>query len=313
MKRKIRTLSGTTNPQITEREIENRKIARKSAAEGIVLMKNDGVLPLEKNSSVALFGIGAAHTIKGGTGSGDVNEREVVSIYQGMLNAGFDIVNKEWVEDAKVQYDQSRIAWRDKILAEVAANEALKFFEVYANNAYQTPEGMPIEASMFNGAVTSIYVISRVAGEGADRFDKAGDYYLTEREKEDLQILSENSLQVIVIINAGGQMDLKDILSVKNVKAILNISQPGMEGGNAVADVLCGAVTPSGKLTHTWAKNYEDFPNAETFSHNNGNVETEFYEESIYVGYRYFDSFGVEVEYPFGMDFPIPVLISVKE
>ena len=74
---------------------------------------------------------------------------------------------------------------------------------------------------------------------------------------------------------------MKEILAVSNVKAILNLVQPGMEGGNALADVLTGAVTPSGKLTATWAKNYSDFPNAETFSHNNGNIQTEKYEESM--------------------------------
>ena len=91
MRRAVRTFSGTKDSAVTKRELENRAVARKAAAEGIVLMKNDGVLPLKKGSRVALLGSGAGRTVKGGTGSGDVNEREVVSIFQGMENAGFQI------------------------------------------------------------------------------------------------------------------------------------------------------------------------------------------------------------------------------
>ena len=86
----------------------------------------------------------------------------------------------------------------------------------------------------------------------------------------------------------------------ENIKALLVIVQPGMEGGNAVPIILSGKVNPSGKLADTWAYEYEDYPNSEKFSHNNGNVQTELYEEGIYVGYRYFDTAGVPVNYPFG-------------
>lgn len=300
MKRKIRTFSGTQDSSVSARELKNREVARRAAEEGIVLMKNDGVLPLEEGSKVALFGSGAGHTIKGGTGSGDVNEREVVSIYQGMVNAGFDVTSKDWVENFDQIYKQSRLDWKNLILKESEGKSATEFFGIYASHAYEMPAGRAITAEDFGGAKTSVYVVSRIAGEAADRFDKAGDYYLTEHEKEDLRIIAENSENVIVILNAGGQMDMKDILSIGKVKAILYIVQPGMEGGNALANVLSGKVTPSGKLTSTWAKNYQDFPNSKTFSHNNGNVEKEVYGEGIYVGYRYFDSFQVETEYPFG-------------
>lgn len=300
MKRKIRTYSGTLNPAVSEREKENRVIARKAAAEGIVLMKNDGVLPLEKGSKVALFGAGAGRTIKGGTGSGDVNEREVVSIYQGLVNAGLEVTSKSWVESFEEIYRKSREDWKDSILKETEGKPGEEIFQVYASHPYMMPAGRDIVDSDFGGADTAIYVISRIAGEGMDRFERAGDYYLTEEEKEDLKVISEKCENVIVVLNVGAQIDLKDVLSVPNVKAILNLVQPGMEGGNALADILLGDVTPSGRLTDTWAKNYSDFPTAETFSHNNGNVETEKYEDSIYVGYRYFDSFRVDVEYPFG-------------
>ena len=118
MKRRIRTFSGTKDPAVSRRELNNRAIARKAAAEGIVLMKNEGILPLQKGSKIALFGAGAGRTIKGGTGSGDVNEREVVSIYQGLTNAGFEITSRAWIEDFETVYKKSREDWRDSIFRE---------------------------------------------------------------------------------------------------------------------------------------------------------------------------------------------------
>ena len=263
-------------------------------------MKNEGVLPLKKRCKIALFGAGAGRTIKGGTGSGDVNEREVVSVYQGLVNAGFDITSKKWIDDFEVIYRKSREDWRESIFKAAEGKSPMDFFQIYASHGYEMPSGRDILEEDFGGADTAVYVLSRIAGEGADRFDKAGDYYLTDHEKKDLEVIAEHCENIIVILNVGGQVDLKDILSVPQVKALLNLVQPGMEGGNALARILAGDVAPSGKLTDTWAKNYSDFPNAETFSHVNGNIETEKYEESIYVGYRYFDSFQVDVEYPFG-------------
>lgn len=300
MKRRIKTFSGTRDNRVSARETANRLVARKAAAEGIVLLKNDGILPLSTKSPVALFGSGAGRTIKGGTGSGDVNEREVVSIYQGLVNAGFDVTSREWIEDFEKRYIKSREDWRDAIFEDARGKSGTDFFLIYASHAYEMPAGRPILESDCRGAKTGIYVVSRIAGEGADRFDRAGDYYLTKEEKRDLEALSSMVDNLVVVLNVGAQMDVEEILSFGKVKALLSLVQPGMEGGNALADVLTGTVNPSGKLTDTWAVRYSDFPNAATFSHNNGNIETEKYEEGIYVGYRYFDSFGVEPVFPFG-------------
>lgn len=110
-KLKKRTFTGTTDPAITTREIENRAVARKAAAEGMVLLKNeDHFLPLEKGTSLALYGIGAGKTIKGGTGSGDVNERESVSIYQGLVDAGFTVTTKDWIDEYEKSYLDARNA-----------------------------------------------------------------------------------------------------------------------------------------------------------------------------------------------------------
>ena len=122
--------------------------------------------------------------------------------------------------------------------------------------------------------------------------------------KEKQQIfffLNEKKIPVILLLNAGGPIELTDILeNTENIKAILNISQPGQESGYAVADILLGNCVPSAKLTATWARRYEDCPFAEDYSYLNGNLDTEEYKEGIFVGYRYFDSFGKKPLFPFG-------------
>ena len=299
---KERTFSGTMNPEIQPWETEHRKVARRAAAEGIVLLKNeDHVLPLKAGSAVALYGAGAGKTIKGGTGSGDVNEREKFSICEGMKNAGFQITTEAWINRYNEIYDKARQDWKNDILSRTGYGaDTMSFFEVYSTTPFIMPAGDKIEKPADDAAETAIYVISRIAGEGADRQADKGDYYLKDEEHQMLADICAYYKNVVVVINAGAQVDLSFMDEFTNIKALLTIVQPGMEGGNAFADVVSGKVNPSGKLTDTWAYKYEDYPNAETFSHNNGNVETEVYEEGMYVGYRYFDTFDVPVRYGFG-------------
>ena len=175
------------------------------------------------------------------------------------------------------------------------------FFDVYSTTPFIMPTGDPVKKPE-EGENTdiAIYVLSRVAGEGADRNAAAGDYYLKEDEHQMLADLCAYYKDVIVVVNADGQVELSFMDEFENIKALLVIVQPGMEGGNAFADVISGKVNPSDKLVDSWAYKYEDYPSAATFSHNNGNVQKEFYEEGIYVGYRYFDTFGIPVRYGFG-------------
>ena len=301
---KERNFSGTTNPEIQPWEKKHRQIAREAAAEGIVLLKNeDHVLPLKEGSAVALYGAGAGRTIKGGTGSGDVNERERVSIWQGMKNAGYEITSEDWIRSYDEIYEKARQDWKNDIVKRAGDNggEVLNFFDVYSTTPFIMPTGDPVKKPADGeNTDTAIYVISRVAGENADRNTTGGDYYLKEDEHQMLTDICAYYKDVIVVVNAGGQVDLSFMDEFENIKALLVIVQPGMEGGNAFADVISGKVNPSGKLVDSWAYKYEDYPNAATFSHNNGNVEKEFYEEGIYVGYRYFDTFKVPVRYGFG-------------
>ncbi len=312
LKKRIRTYSGTKESAPSEREKKNRQVARRAAAEGMVLLKNEGILPLKAEAKVALFGGGAVSTIKGGTGSGDVNEREVVGIYQGFLDAGIALTNQDWLEEYAEIYRQAREDWRQEILDQVAKDKEKKFFQIYSTHVFRMPAGSPMKEAQVSEADVAFYVISRTAGEDADRFLQPGDYYLTDGEKADLAYLDSHCENVAVILNTGGAMDLRDILGLSHLKGLISIVQPGMEGGHALADVLTGRVTPSGKLSDTWAKAYEDIPNSENYSHNNNNVRKEYYTEGIYVGYRYFDSFQKDVAFPFGFglsytDFSIQV------
>lgn len=299
-KLKATSLPGRPSPDVAPYEAAHRETARIAAEEGFVLLKNEhDILPLAKNSKLALYGAGVSNPIKGGTGSGDVNERDVVSIYDGLKAAGYEITTEAWVESFRKQYEQSRIDWREKIWETIdkAGGDSVALFHAYASTQYTMPAGDLPEKS---DADTAVYVISRIAGEGADRFAKESDYYLNDKENEILKSICSMYKDVILLINSGGVIDLSFLDTYTNISGVILISQAGMETGNAVASVFTGDVTPSGKLTDTWAYKYEDYPNAETFSHNNGNVNTEKYEEGIYVGYRYFDTFQVPVRYPFG-------------
>ena len=299
---KERIFSGTRDPKVQEWETQHRQLAKEAAAEGIVLLKNeDKILPLKAGGKVALYGAGAGRTIKGGTGSGDVNERERVTIWQGMKNAGFEITSEDWIRSYEKIYEKARQDWKDDIVTRSGGNggNVMDFFTVYSTTPFIMPTGDPVEKPE-KDCDTAIYVLSRVAGEGADRNAAKGDYYLKEDEHQMLSDLCSYYKNVIVAVNAGGQVDLSFMDEFSNIKALLILSQPGMEGGNAFADVISGKVNPSGKLVDSWAYRYEDYPNAASFSHNNGNVEKEFYEEGIYVGYRYFDTFAVPVRYGFG-------------
>lgn len=313
------TRTGTTSEEISEREQRHRILAREAAEESIVLLKNDGVLPLPTGIPVALFGAGAGLTIKGGTGSGDVNVRHSVSIYDGFTLARVRVTSKDWIEDYEERYELARQAWKRQILDECGGTtDGQLFFDTYTSHAFEMPEGRPIEDTDVQDAKTAVYVISRVAGEGSDRYLAKGDYYLTDHELEDIRVLATLVEKIVIVINAGAPIDLTALETMPEVKAILFMGQAGEEGGNACARILLGFVNPSAKLTATWAKHYMDYPGAMEFSdvraqlnedNAYGAAETidrdallarSRYEEGIYVGYRYFDSFGVTPRYHFG-------------
>ena len=291
--------SGTRKKHLSGREQRHCGLARRAAAEGMVLLKNEGILPLAAEHPVALLGGGAVRTVKGGTGSGDVNNRESISVYQGMKDAGAVITSKDWLKDYEQRYEDARERWKEKVLE--AARNAANPFDAYAANPFSLPKGRAVTEKDLEGALAAVYVISRISGEGKDRRREEGDYYLSRREKEDLLWLDQAGIPIILLLNVGAPVELTDILEeAGNIRAVLHICLPGQEGGHAVADVLFGRAVPGGRLTATWARRYEDYPFAENFGYLNGNLASEEYREGIYVGYRYFESFGKSPLFPFG-------------
>ncbi|MCR4695616.1 MAG: glycoside hydrolase family 3 C-terminal domain-containing protein [Pseudobutyrivibrio sp.] len=303
MGRRKRNYSGTTDSAMSDREIRNRKLSEMAGCEGAVLLKNNGLLPIKKGSKIFLAGQGAIHPIKGGTGSGDVNERQIVDFLAGLENKNYVVVNASLVKEAIRDYEDARADYRQRVLSHVDDSMGsidVDLFELLEKTKLRPYKSIPIDESLVKNADSCVYVISRKAGEGNDRYANPGDYYLSQEEKSDLETLSKLTDRILVVLNVGGQIDMSWILSIESVGAILNISQPGMEIGNVLSDLISGQVTPSGKLTGTWAKSYKDYPSSEHFSHNDGNLDNDTYTDGIYVGYRYFDSFNVKPEFCFG-------------
>ncbi len=286
--------------EVSQRERENLQVAYEAACEGMVLLKNDGTLPIE-TKKVALYGPGASMTIKGGTGSGEVNERHSVTILEGLENRGFEITTKGWIGKFETMYKQAEAAYKEEKKKRVNIFKMDSIMQMLFDN-FRSPVGLPITDAdvRSSGTDTAIYVISRQAGEGGDRKAEKGDYYLTDEETEAIRFCAEKYEKFLLVINCGSAMDMAFAEEIPGINAILYIGQLGTEGGNAFADLISGVVTPSGKLADTWARTYSDVPFGDQYSYLNGNLKEEFYREGIYVGYRYYDTFGVAPAYPFG-------------
>ena len=273
-------------------------LAREAATEGIVLMKNSGTLPLTvkkdgSNVTVALFGVGCYHMLSGGTGSGRVHTPYITDMVEGLKNAGIgttkmltDVYNKYVpYARAKFQADNHTGEW-------------------YLQDAWgdQKLQEMPIGRRMIEHEVkeadVAIITLGRQAGEGVDR-DAEREFFLQADEQELIKNVSEifhaEGKPVVVVINSGSVIETSSWRD--RVDAIVLAWEPGEEAGNAIADVLTGKVNPSGKLTMTWPVSVYDHASSRHFPSRN---KVSNHEEDIYVGYRYFDTFGKDVSYPFG-------------
>ena len=288
--------------EVSAREERNMQRARKIAAQGMVLLENKGVLPISGEvKKLALFGNGGRRTVKGGTGSGDVNSRSVVNVEQGLEDAGFTIVTKKWLDQYDSEVEEARAAYFSQLKQEFEEKGMDAIFKLFNEPFVEPPiSGVLDEDIQSAEAEVAIYVLSRNSGEGKDRSFGVGDYDLYDVEKDAIRKLEKAYQNVIVVLNVGGVVDTKFLRGEENIGAVLLMSQAGNIGGYALADVLRGNVTPSGHLTTTWAENYEDYPGAKDFSFLNGDTDDEYYKEGIYVGYRYFDTFDVSPAYPFG-------------
>lgn len=277
-----------TDKKVQEFEKQHISAVRKLAAECTVLLKSSGALPLAEPCRIALFGNGARKTIKGGTGSGDVNVRHYVSVEEGLENAGFTIDSKAWLD----AYDERMVSARKDFIQKMKAEAK----EAGANAVmYCMGKVMPEPEYAFSldtDADVAVYVLARNSGEGADRTSAEGDINLTESEKRDILELNRKYKKFILVLNVGGMVDLSPVSEVKD---ILLLSQLGTPTGDVLADLLLGRAYPSGKLTMTWAP-IEQYPSTEGF----GDPDDTYYKEGVYVGYRYFDSANQTPTYPFG-------------
>jgi len=254
---------------------ENIELARKVATEGMVLLENHA-LPLAQGQKVAVFGSGQIDYVKGGGGSSNVNAPYIVNILQGL---------KAKEAEGKIELYKPLVEAYEEYFDEGNTGE------------------MPLTDELIDGASdftdTAIVVIRRTSSEGRDRTATKGDFYLTDEEVAMLDKVTEAFDKVIVVLNIGSVIDSSWIANYEDI-TVLIAWQGGMEGGNAVADVLCGDAIPSGKLVDTWAKSYDDYPSSTTFAESRDYVN---YTEDIFVGYRYFETFDPnyeKVNYEFG-------------
>ena len=295
----MKIIKAPTTKEASALELKNRALARKAAAEGFVLLENDGTLPL-KEKRIALYGAGARMTVKGGTGSGAVRERYSVTIEQGLINAGYEIASTPWLDRFDRFYADTYETYRQEQEDRVKGMQ--NFYQILGTvRPFQHPTGIPIteEDVEASGCDTALYVLARQAGEGNDRVDEQGDYRLDDVEWENLEFVSAHYKNLVVIVNCGGVIDLS-FLDKLHVSALVYFVQGGEEGGNALADVLSGKKNFSGRLATSWAYRFEDIPSNTTYSYLGGDKYNQKYNEGIYVGYRFFDSFGVKPRYRFG-------------
>ena len=274
--------------ELFDYEQQHLAALRTSLAECTVLLKSNGDFPLAAPGKIAAYGCGVRKTIKGGTGSGEVNSRYFINVEQGLKDAGFTITTQKWLDDYDNTYLEAKKAFRARMKAEAKANKTSTIF-------YAMGKAMPepdYELALEGEGDVAIYVLSRISGEGNDRDAVAGDIRLSATEKRDILALNEKYEKFMLVINAGGAVDLSEIPDVKN---ILVLSQLGVETGAALADILLGKQNPSGKLATTWAA-WEDYFPMEDF----GDPNDTRYREGIYVGYRYFDAAGKKALFPFG-------------
>lgn len=273
-------------------EIDHLAAVRALAPECMVLLRSNGAFPLTEPGEIALFGSGARHTIKGGTGSGDVNSRHVTTIEEGLETAGFTIVTRPWLE----AYDRIRLQAHQDFIAGIraeAAKRGVPAIMVGMGSVMPEPEyTIPLDIQAGTDPHAAVYVLSRTSGEGSDRTPEAGDLRLTDTEIRDILNLNGRFERFLLVLNVGGVVDLSPLDDVAN---ILLLSQLGVTVGDAFADVLLGRAYPSGKLATTWAA-WDEGDQIGDF----GDPDDTHYREGIYVGYRFYDSVGKEPLFPFG-------------
>ena len=279
---------GKDDQKFEEKKIskEITELSRQAAAEGAVLLKNNGVLPLKKGSRVSFFSrIQKDWMFVGYCAGGDVKCNQKTSLLAAARKCGDFAVN----EELAFEYE---LYCRKNPIEKEHAWGTWPFHH----------DDMPLDADTVKKASkksdTAVFIIGRGSGEDRDCELNKGSYYLTDGELENLKLVTDCYENVVVLLNIGIIMDMAWVESFGDkISAILCVWQGGMESGSAVCDLLCGRVSPSGRLTDTIARSYFDYPSSENY----GGRAFNNYEEDVFVGYRYFETFDKNsVLYPFG-------------
>ena len=277
------------SPEVQEFEKAHLATLRALAPECMVLLKKNGDFPLSAPCEIALYGAGARETIKGGTGSGDVNVRHYVTVEEGLEHAGFTVTTKAWMEG----YQAAREAVIQGFYEGIAREAKELGKSVFLVGMGRTPAEPQYTLPLDGKGEVCVYVLARNSGEGADRPGGEGDYLLTEDEIRDILACAEKYKKFMLVLNVGGPVDLSPVLD--RVENVLLLSQLGSVTGDAFVDVLLGKANPSGKLTTTWAR-AEDLPTIGDFAQRDDTR----YREGVFVGYRYYDVAPVKPLFPFG-------------
>ncbi|PNS36319.1 beta-glucosidase [Mesotoga sp. B105.6.4] len=271
----------------------NAAISYEAGCEGVVLLKNESALPLSAGAPFVVFGTGQIETVRGGTGSGETHPAYTVSLLEGMEERGL-AVDKEVAEFYRRKIEELRSA--DYSISYGVWNEEIR---------PRLPEDLFDEAALdelSNRNEAALVVISRISGEGRDRRLEEGDYYLTEDELKLIAGVSKafrkRGKRVIGILNIGSPIEVESWAGLFD--GILLLWQPGQEAGRILADVISGSVNPSGKLPTTFPRTYADVPSRSFPGEPADNPSVVSYDEGIYVGYRYYETFRVKPVFEFG-------------
>ena len=267
---------------------EHIALSLAAAEEGMVLLKNEGeVLPLSVGTKLAVFGKGQIDYVRGGGGSGEVTTSYTRNIYEGL---------KIKEAEGKVQvFDALSAFYEENVRQQYAAGA-----EIGKTVEPEIPQELLAAARRF--ADTAAVVINRFSGEGWDRkgIPGDGDFYLSPQEQAMVEAVKAAFPRVIAVLDVGGMVDSSWFKDVPAIQSVLLAWQAGIEGGLAIAELLCGDANPSGKLVDTFAGSFDDYPSSAHFNDSEDYVE---YTEDIYVGYRYFETIpgaARKVNYPFG-------------
>lgn len=275
--------------QLLDYERQHLEQLRTLAPECTLFLKRSGKLPLPGPCDIALYGSGARHTVKGGTGSGEVNSRSFLNIEESLTQAGFQVLTKDWLDRYDAVRKNAYAAFIKKVKADARKHHTSALIEGMGAVMPEPEYEIPLERR----CNTAVYVLSRISGEGSDRKVVPGDVLLSESEKRDILALQEMYPVFVLVLNVGGPVDLTPV--ARDVDDILLLSQLGVQTGAVLSDILLGTSYPSGKLTTSWAGSDAFCPQAEF-----GEKEETHYKEGIYVGYRYYDAAHVKPLFPFG-------------